>query len=667
MTVEERLGPFYVLREEIARDGWSTVRRATSRNGGPDVAALIVRPEFAADRGLRDILAREEAALRELHHESLVEVRDLVTDDGLLALILDPAEGPALSEENGWGSLADAALLAARVGDALAVAHAHGVVHLRLEPGNVYRTQSSVKISGCGVPALLREAGVPVPDSAYAAPELSGPAMPTAAADVYSLGVMTVEAFTGVRPPGADLESLPPQLQALLRKLLSTNPRERPSARSAAAQFRAIADELTSDAGSAPPAPEPELSDAIPATPAPAPAAGSDSAADPVQIPAAAEPDSAAVSFAVPAVAGGSDSAGGSVSVPAAASGSFVEDRNSPAPGPAPASDAGVVPGRDAFAASDSGAADGPGPVPPAGPAATAAASPSPQPVADMWTSHVSAADTPPDDPDHGWVEESPAVREPAALGAGPVLSIGQKPRARVIRNRRRTLVSSAVLVVLAAVALIAVESRADDEPGAAPPAVLVPRTDSAAPEATPTTATATTEPAPASLATETLAWPKRSTYAAHLPGKAGTLYVAIRDGRGIAYMCDGKRLEAWFKGPATDGSVTLSGKAGATLTGRYSGSEIAGQVKVQGKTYKYDVPTVHKPSGLYRAAAKVRNADVKGGWIVLSDGSQVGVLTIGEIPQPAPTLNTAIRSASIDGTSLLATEIDVETGGGFG
>jgi serine/threonine-protein kinase len=180
------------------------------------------------------------------------------------------------------------------------------------------------------------------------------------------------------------------------------------------------------------------------------------------------------------------------------------------------------------------------------------------------------------------------------------------------------------------------------------------------------------TEPATAStaIATTKLAAPAdktRATYAAHLPNGAGTLYLALRDGTAVAYLCDGKKLEAWFHGTAASGKFKLSGKkAGTTLAGSFTPTAASGQATVAGKTMSFSLPQVHKPSGLYRAAAKVRNAEVKGGWIVLPDRTQVGVVTVGDVPQPAPELNLGSLTATVDGTAVPATEIDIDSGTGF-
>jgi hypothetical protein len=159
---------------------------------------------------------------------------------------------------------------------------------------------------------------------------------------------------------------------------------------------------------------------------------------------------------------------------------------------------------------------------------------------------------------------------------------------------------------------------------------------------------------------------PDRATYAAHLPNDAGTLYIAVRDGQGKAYLCDGDKVEAWFKGTADNGQLAMPGVKAGKLTGTFSQASADGTVTVKGRAVDFKVPMVVKPSALYRASAKVRNAKVDGAWIVLPSGQQVGVLTTDGTPAPAPSLDTTTLTADVDGTAVPATEIDVYAGTGF-
>jgi serine/threonine-protein kinase len=149
----------------------------------------------------------------------------------------------------------------------------------------------------------------------------------------------------------------------------------------------------------------------------------------------------------------------------------------------------------------------------------------------------------------------------------------------------------------------------------------------------------------------------------------AGTLAISIRDGRAIAYICDGDRLEAWLKGTATNGLLNLTGKDNSKITGLFDANRAAGEITVEGRAHRFDIGVVRKPSGLYRLAGQVGGATVVGSWIVLPDGRQVGVLirVDGRQVGPAPVLDLTRRTTTVDGATVTgATTIDVDTGEGF-
>jgi hypothetical protein len=70
-------------------------------------------------------------------------------------------------------------------------------------------------------------------------------------------------------------------------------------------------------------------------------------------------------------------------------------------------------------------------------------------------------------------------------------------------------------------------------------------------------------------------------------------------------------------------------------------------------------VGTVTKPSGLYRATANVRNAKVVGGWIVLANGEQVGLLSVAGAPEEAPPLDPTANSVTVGGVPIPVNEVD--------
>jgi hypothetical protein len=216
----------------------------------------------------------------------------------------------------------------------------------------------------------------------------------------------------------------------------------------------------------------------------------------------------------------------------------------------------------------------------------------------------------------------------------------------------------AAVLLVLDARASSDAQEKAAAAAAAAPTATA---SATASSPSAPTTPAATSAPAATTAPVST----KPVTYAGHLK-RSGSVAVVVRGNQAVAYMCDSaNRVEAWMRGSADGGKVNLSGHHGAQLTGTVTGSRLTGTVKVEDMRWTYSVKSVRPPSGLYRASAKVRGAQVIGGWIVLDDGTQVGLTSTGEEgehPEPAPSLDTSTRSVTVDGVTLNPAPVDPAT-----
>jgi serine/threonine-protein kinase len=175
----------------------------------------------------------------------------------------------------------------------------------------------------------------------------------------------------------------------------------------------------------------------------------------------------------------------------------------------------------------------------------------------------------------------------------------------------------------------------------------------------TASTATATGRPTAIPTVSATPAGPPTGTYAGEVNGGSGaSIAIVVRDGRAVAYLCDG-RNEAWLQGVADHGSVDLTGGGHARLTATFAKNRISGSVSAGAATYTFSVGSVAPPSGLYRTTAKVRQATVVGGWIVLPDGRQVGVVDIDGRPSTASALDTATLTTTVNGTTVTATAVD--------
>ncbi|SNT65220.1 hypothetical protein SAMN05421812_120142 [Asanoa hainanensis] len=171
-------------------------------------------------------------------------------------------------------------------------------------------------------------------------------------------------------------------------------------------------------------------------------------------------------------------------------------------------------------------------------------------------------------------------------------------------------------------------------------------------PTAEPPAAPAVTQPPARAQAQEKVT----VTWGGSVRGGAASLAIAVKDGVAVGYLCDGNKIEAWFQGTAVDERLTLAGAKGK-ITGSFDDKRAKGTVTAGRDTFTFDLGTVRKPSGLYRATAQVRNAKVNGGWIVV-EGRQVGILEVDGVVRPAPVLDLATGTVIVDGEQVTPTPL---------
>jgi hypothetical protein len=181
--------------------------------------------------------------------------------------------------------------------------------------------------------------------------------------------------------------------------------------------------------------------------------------------------------------------------------------------------------------------------------------------------------------------------------------------------------------------------------PAAAPAAAVAETGPPVAPPPPPTTPT--TPPVVA-----------EKVYAGRSAGNEVTVAVAVKAGRAVAYICDGKQVEAWLQGDLAGATLTLTGANGARITGTVDERGALGTVAVGGREWPYTAQAVVAPQGLYQGRSDVRGVAAKIGWIVLPDG-QVGIFTSGGESRPAPPLDPAdLDGVVVDGSPVAVTAL---------
>ena len=209
---DRRIGP-YTLHEQIGVGGMGEVYSATGPNGAP-VAVKVLKPDLATQPEIRRRFTREARAAAKLDHPHIVRLLDFGSEGGEFYIVMELVSGGSLAS---WrDSPPDGETLTATVDQilqALAYAHARGVVHRDLKPENVlisfgadglprakvldfgvvfFRDERDFDISG--VQALVGTPAYMAPEQALNLSDVSP------ATDLYSVGVMLFELLTADRP-----------------------------------------------------------------------------------------------------------------------------------------------------------------------------------------------------------------------------------------------------------------------------------------------------------------------------------------------------------------------------------------------------------------------------------------------------------------------------------
>jgi serine/threonine-protein kinase len=220
--VGTRFGP-YELRSLIGGGGTGEVYRAYDTRQGRMVALKLLRTKLAADRGFQVRFRRDLRIAARLQEPHVLPVHDFGEIDGALYIEMPLVEGGSLKDllrERGAQAPGHAAAITAQVAAALDAAHAAGLVHGDVQPGNVLLTPDNfVYLADFGAASATGS-------FAYAAPEqfiggLEGPQT-----DVYSMACVLYECLTGEQPfEGAKRQELmnahmytPPPRPSIMRR-----------------------------------------------------------------------------------------------------------------------------------------------------------------------------------------------------------------------------------------------------------------------------------------------------------------------------------------------------------------------------------------------------------------------------------------------------------------
>ncbi len=253
------LGGRYRLDQVLGQGGMATIFRATDAKLGRGVAVKVLRPEFGSDAQFVERFRHEAQAAASLSHPNVVQVYDYGNDPAGPYIVMEQVSGGDLSVALGeHGALPPTAVarIGQQVADALAAAHARGLIHRDIKPGNILLSPDGrVQVADFGIAHVaarspVTSTGITLGSVLYFSPEQARGDTASPASDIYSVGLVMYELLTGQRPFSGDSPAAvavarlsgsvpspmqvrpetPPALDAIVRWCLAIDPAARPSA-----------------------------------------------------------------------------------------------------------------------------------------------------------------------------------------------------------------------------------------------------------------------------------------------------------------------------------------------------------------------------------------------------------------------------------------------------
>jgi serine/threonine-protein kinase len=222
LTAGARLGPYEIV-SPLGVGGMGEVYRARDTKLGRDVAVKILPASFTNDPERVARFRREAQVLASLNHPHIAQIYGLEEAGGSQFLVLELVDGEGLDKRIARGPIPvdDAFGIAGQIAEALEVAHEKGIIHRDLKPANIaLTTEGQVKVLDFGLakavesvggssdlmnsptmtsPAMMTGVGMILGTAAYMAPEQAKGRAADKRSDIWSLGCVLYEIFTGTR------------------------------------------------------------------------------------------------------------------------------------------------------------------------------------------------------------------------------------------------------------------------------------------------------------------------------------------------------------------------------------------------------------------------------------------------------------------------------------
>lgn len=208
------LGKQFTVGPLLGQGGFAVVFRAKDLSLNRDVAVKVLDTAGAPSPTLSERFVREAQTIARLEHPNIVPIYEVGQQPDLLYLVMRCVDGPSLrqllgSAPNKRLSVGDAARVARQVADALAYAHAEGVVHRDIKPDNILLDKrGNVLVTDFGIAKAVQAAtsaqltteGMIIGTPQYMSPEQAAGDNVDGRSDIYSLGIVLYQMLSGGPP-----------------------------------------------------------------------------------------------------------------------------------------------------------------------------------------------------------------------------------------------------------------------------------------------------------------------------------------------------------------------------------------------------------------------------------------------------------------------------------
>jgi serine/threonine protein kinase len=210
---QEKIGR-YEVKAEVGRGGMATVYRSYDPSFERDVAIKVLPPAFQHDPQFRVRFEREAKTIALLEHPAIVPVYDFGEDQQKLYIVMRFMSGGSLSLRLKEGKMTkeETQQIISRLAPSLDAAHAKGIIHRDIKPGNILFDQyGNAFLSDFGIARITEHAGTTITGNsiigtpAYMSPEqVQGDKDLDGRSDIYSLGIIVFQMLTGSLPYQSD-------------------------------------------------------------------------------------------------------------------------------------------------------------------------------------------------------------------------------------------------------------------------------------------------------------------------------------------------------------------------------------------------------------------------------------------------------------------------------